>query len=67
MKSKNIRTKLGRPELPKEEVRAVVPIRFSALELEKIREAARKADKPLSAWIRETCNQAAESKPAPSK
>ena len=51
----------GRPKLPKDQARGkIVPVRFAAGEIERIADAARRADQSVSQWIRSTLNAAVE-------
>lgn len=51
--------KMGRPKLPKGEAKGrIVPVRFSAGELQRIAAAANAKDQKLSEWIRSTLNAA---------
>lgn len=53
--------KMGRPKLPKGEAKGrIVPVRFSAEEVERITAAANAKDQKLSEWIRSTLNAALE-------
>jgi hypothetical protein len=56
---KEQKRKPGRPKLAEHEAKAkIVPVRFAAEEIERIAEAARKADQTVSQWIRSTLNAA---------
>jgi hypothetical protein len=51
--------KVGRPKLPKGEAKGqIVPVRFSAKEVERITAAANARDQKVSEWIRSTLNAA---------
>jgi hypothetical protein len=51
--------KIGRPKLPKGEVRGrIVPVRFSAEEVQRITAAAHAKDMRVSEWIRSMLNAA---------
>jgi hypothetical protein len=51
--------KLGRPKLPKGEAKGrIVPVRFSADEVQRITAAASANHQKLSEWIRSTLNAA---------
>ena len=51
--------KMGRPKLPKGEAKGrIVPVRFSAEEVQRITKAANAKDQKLSEWIRSTLNEA---------
>jgi hypothetical protein len=51
--------KIGRPKLPKGEAKGrIVPVRFSAEEVDRITAAATARNQKLSEWIRSTLNAA---------
>jgi hypothetical protein len=50
--------KMGRPKLPREDVRGVYPLRLSKSELERFHAAADKAELTLPEWIRTTLTAA---------
>jgi hypothetical protein len=51
--------KMGRPKLPRGEAKGrIVPVRFSAEEVQRITKAASAKDQKLSEWIRSTLNAA---------
>jgi hypothetical protein len=51
--------KIGRPKLPKGEAKGrIVPVRFSAEEVNRITAAATARNQKLSEWIRSTLNAA---------
>ena len=51
--------KIGRPKLPKGEAKGrIVPVRFSAEEVDRISAAANASDMKVSEWIRRTLNAA---------
>jgi hypothetical protein len=51
--------KPGRPRLPKDEAKGkIVPVRFAAEELERVYQAAEKAEQSVSQWIRSTLSAA---------
>jgi hypothetical protein len=53
--------KLGRPKLPRSEVKGkIVPVRFEPDDLKLVTAAAKVANKTVSEWIRETLRTAAE-------
>ena len=54
------RKKIGRPKLPKGEAKKVFSLRFSKHEREKIKAAAKKADRPITKWAREALLAAAD-------
>lgn len=57
--AKQTKPKIGRPKLPKGEAKGrIVPVRFSAEEVQRISAAAKKNDQKLSEWIRSTLNAA---------
>ena len=62
-KGKNTKKKIGRPKLPKGQAKGkIVPVRLSDSETKLFTKAATKSPhKTLSAWIRATLQQAAES------
>jgi hypothetical protein len=50
---------MGRPKLPKGEAKGrIVPVRFSAEEVQRITTAANEKNQKLSEWIRSTLNAA---------
>lgn len=49
----NKKRKAGRPKLPANQRRAVVPVRLSRAEREPLEKAAKEQGAPLSTWIRE--------------
>ncbi len=56
---KQTKSKVGRPKLPKGEAKGrIVPVRFSAEEVQRIAWAAKTKNQSLSAWIRNTLNAA---------
>jgi predicted HicB family RNase H-like nuclease len=58
---KEKKRKPGRPKLPKHEAKGkIVPVRFASEELERVYQAAEKADQTVSQWIRSTLNSALE-------
>ena len=51
--------KMGRPKLPKGEAKGrIVPVRFSAEEVQRITAAANAKKQKVSEWIRSTLNAA---------
>ncbi len=50
----NKKRKAGRPKLPANQRRAVVPVRLSRAEREQLEKAAKSRGVPLSTWIRKT-------------
>jgi hypothetical protein len=51
--------KMGRPKLPKGEAKGrIVPVRFSAEEVQRITAAASAKNQKVSEWIRSTLNAA---------
>jgi hypothetical protein len=53
------RKKIGRPTLPKGEARGqIVPVRFSADEIRRLKAAATASNQNLSEWIRSTLGAA---------
>ena len=51
--------KIGRPKLPKGEAKGrIVPVRFSADEVQRITAAANANNQKVSEWIRSTLNAA---------
>ena len=51
--------KMGRPKLPKGEAKGrIVPVRFSAEEVQRITAAANAKNQKVSEWIRSTLNAA---------
>lgn len=52
--------KLGRPQLPAEEKKKVVPIRLSEREIEELKRVA--SGQPLSTWMREVLMKRASMK-----
>jgi hypothetical protein len=51
--------KIGRPKLPKGEAKGrIVPVRFSAEEVQRITAAANAKNQKVSEWIRSTLNAA---------
>lgn len=53
--------KPGRPRLAAHEAKGkIVPVRFTDAEFNKVSEAARKAEKTVSQWVRSTLNAAVE-------
>ena len=51
--------KMGRPKLPKGEAKGrIVPVRFSAEEVQRITAAANAKKQKISEWIRSTLNAA---------
>jgi hypothetical protein len=51
--------KMGRPKLPKGEAKGrIVPVRFSAEEVQRIAAVARAKNQKVSEWIRSTLNAA---------
>jgi predicted HicB family RNase H-like nuclease len=51
--------KIGRPKLPKGDAKGrIVPVRFNAHDLKRIESAAKKSQKTISEWIRETITTA---------
>jgi hypothetical protein len=57
--ARQIKPKIGRPKLPKGEAKGrIVPVRFSADEVERITKAASASNQKISEWIRSTLNAA---------
>lgn len=53
--------KPGRPKLPKDQAKGkIVPVRFTAVEIERITVSARNAKITVSQWIRSTLATAGE-------
>jgi hypothetical protein len=51
--------KMGRPKLPRGEAKGrIVPVRFSAEEVQRITKAANASKQKVSEWIRSTLNAA---------
>jgi hypothetical protein len=56
---KNEKRKVGRPSLPKNEVKKVTPVRLLDREKNAYEKAAQKAGMSFSEWVRRTLNAAA--------
>jgi predicted HicB family RNase H-like nuclease len=52
--------KVGRPSLPKGEVKEVTPIRFPKIEKAMFEKAAKKAGLSFSEWVRQSLRAAVE-------
>ena len=58
---KQIKRKPGRPKMAVHEAKGkIVPVRFTGAEIERIADAARKAEQTVSQWIRSTLDAAVE-------
>lgn len=58
------KTKLGRPPLPKGQVKGkIVPMRLNDDDLRSFSKAAKASKKPLSEWMRDTLRSIANSEP----
>jgi predicted HicB family RNase H-like nuclease len=58
---KEKKRKPGRPKLPKHEAKdKIVPVRFAPEDLERVYQAAEKAEQTVSQWIRSTLSAAIE-------
>lgn len=56
----NKKKKMGRPPLPKGEVRAVFSVRFSNAEKATVEKAAKRAGEPVTRWARNALLAAAQ-------